>query len=125
MSPTDREGEAMPTPSAASLLGLVVPPDARSLGLAARLLAQGELVAMPTETVYGLAADATQPDAVGKIFAAKGRPNDHPVIVHLLPDADLSVWAAQVPATARALAAAFWPGPLTMILRARLVSRMP
>lgn len=101
------------TPSA---LASVMPPDAASLSLAARLLIQGELVAMPTETVYGLAADATQPSAVARIFAAKGRPNDHPVIVHVLPEADLSSWAACVPAAAKVLAARFWPGPLTMIL---------
>ncbi|MDB5755242.1 MAG: translation factor Sua5, partial [Massilia sp.] len=84
---------------------------------AARALEQGALVAFPTETVYGLGADAENPAAVAAIYAAKGRPQDHPVIVHLAPDADLDYWAAEVPGEARQLAAAFWPGPLTMILK--------
>src|SRR5690606_36853359 len=80
-------------------------------------------VAFPTETVYGLGADATRPEAVARIFAAKGRPNDHPVIVHVLAGADLSAWAARVPGSARRLVEAFWPGPLTPILpRAARVS---
>jgi len=87
------------------------------IAAAARLLEQGELVAMPTETVYGLGADAENPAAVAKIYAAKGRPQDHPVIVHLAPDADLAYWASDIPVEARQLAAAFWPGPLTMILK--------
>lgn len=84
---------------------------------AARVLAQGQLVAFPTETVYGLGADAENPLAVGRIYAAKGRPSNHPVIVHVAPDADLSYWAADIPAQARALIDAFWPGPLTLILK--------
>lgn len=83
---------------------------------AARSLAAGELVALPTETVYGLGADATNPAAVAKIFALKGRPADHPLIVHVAPEARLEDWAADIPESARKLAAAFWPGPLTMIL---------
>ena len=83
---------------------------------AVRRLEAGDLVGLPTETVYGLAADADNPAAVAKIYAAKGRPADHPVIVHVHRDADLSRWAAQVPESARKLAAAFWPGPLTLIL---------
>lgn len=71
---------------------------------------------MPTETVYGLAADARNPDAVAKIFAAKGRPADHPLIVHLAYAAQMRDWAAELPDTALALAQAFWPGPLTLIL---------
>jgi L-threonylcarbamoyladenylate synthase len=86
------------------------------LDAAARLEA-GELVAFPTETVYGLGADAENPAAVAAIYAAKGRPQDHPVIVHVAPGADLDYWAADVPDEARLLAAAFWPGPLTMIVR--------
>ncbi|AOB30114.1 translation factor Sua5 [Bordetella sp. H567] len=84
---------------------------------AARVLAQGQLVAFPTETVYGLGADAENPLAVGRIYAAKGRPSNHPVIVHVAPEADLSYWAADIPAQARALIDAFWPGPLTLILK--------
>jgi L-threonylcarbamoyladenylate synthase len=84
---------------------------------AAAILASGGLVAFPTETVYGLGADAENPAAVARIYAAKGRPQDHPVIVHLAPEADLDYWASDIPAQARALVAAFWPGPLTLILK--------
>lgn len=84
---------------------------------ALRLLREGELVAFPTETVYGLGADASNPLAVAKIFAAKGRPADHPLIVHLAGAASLDDWARDVPDAARRLAAAFWPGPLTLILK--------
>jgi L-threonylcarbamoyladenylate synthase len=84
---------------------------------AAELLRAGELVAFPTETVYGLGADAANPRAVAKIFAAKGRPQDHPLIVHLADAAQLDRWARDIPDTARLLAAAFWPGPLTLILK--------
>ena len=84
---------------------------------AAAALTAGQLVAFPTETVYGLGADAENPAAVAAIYAAKGRPQDHPVIVHLAPGADLAHWAAEIPAEAHLLAAAFWPGPLTLILK--------
>ena len=84
---------------------------------AANALAHGELVAMPTETVYGLAADATNESAVKRIFAAKGRPVDHPLIVHVGKGDDLSRWATRIPATVAPLIAAFWPGPLTLILK--------
>ena len=84
---------------------------------AARALEAGRLVALPTETVYGLGADAENPAAVAAIYAAKGRPQDHPVIVHVAPDADLAYWAADIPPQAHQLADAFWPGPLTMILK--------
>lgn len=83
---------------------------------AADMLRHGNLVAVPTETVYGLAGDAADPDAVRRIFAAKGRPADHPLIVHL-PDIEaLDDWADEVPESASRLARAFWPGPLTLIL---------
>lgn len=81
------------------------------------LLRAGRLVAFPTETVYGLGADATNPDAVAAIFAAKGRPADHPVIVHLASADELADWADPVPEAAHRLADAFWPGPLTLVLR--------
>ncbi len=84
---------------------------------AAALLRAGELVGIPTETVYGLAADASNPAAVAKIFAAKGRPADHPLIVHLPDASHLDRWAVDIPDSARQLAAAFWPGPLTLILK--------
>ena len=86
---------------------------------AARLLREGELVAFPTETVYGLGADAGNPRAIAKIFAAKGRPAEHPLIVHLPGVAHLERWAVDIPEAAGKLAAAFWPGPLTLILRRR------
>jgi L-threonylcarbamoyladenylate synthase len=83
---------------------------------AAHRLAQGRLVAFPTETVYGLGADAENPVAVARIYAAKRRPANHPVIVHLAPDTDPAYWVTAVPPLARKLMAAFWPGPLTLIL---------
>lgn len=84
---------------------------------AARILESGGLVAFPTETVYGLGADAENPAAVARIYQAKGRPNDHPVIVHVAPGADLDYWVTDIPQQARQLVAAFWPGPLTLILK--------
>ena len=87
------------------------------IGRAVDILSAGGLVAFPTETVYGLGADASREDAVAKIFAVKGRPRAHPLIVHLAPEARLDDWAIDVPDAARALAAAAWPGPLTIILR--------
>jgi len=89
----------------------------RDIAGAAAALANGDLVAFPTETVYGLGADAENPAAVAKIYAAKGRPQDHPVIVHVAPGADIDYWTTGVPDEARALVRAFWPGPLTLILK--------
>ncbi|MFN3789268.1 L-threonylcarbamoyladenylate synthase [Massilia sp.] len=91
--------------------------DQAAIIAAARALEQGALVGFPTETVYGLGADAENPAAVAAIYAAKGRPQDHPVIVHLAPGAPLDYWATDIPREAQALAEAFWPGPLTMILK--------
>lgn len=90
----------------------------RELDLATRALRAGHLVAFPTETVYGLGADATNDDALARLFTVKGRPAQHPVIVHLGAAPDLDQWARDVPSVARDLAAAFWPGPLTLVLRA-------
>jgi L-threonylcarbamoyladenylate synthase len=87
---------------------------------AAQALAGGELLGLPTETVYGLAADASNDAAVAKIFAAKGRPSDHPLIVHIAPEGPgVAHFASQVPAFAQQLMEAFWPGPLTLILPRR------
>jgi L-threonylcarbamoyladenylate synthase len=99
----------------ASIFPAVTP----EVGIAAAVerLRRGELIAFPTETVYGLGADAMNPDAVAKIFALKQRPADHPLIVHVAPEARLEDWALEVPAAARRLADDFWPGPLTLILR--------
>jgi L-threonylcarbamoyladenylate synthase len=94
----------------------IAPVSAEALDRAVALLRAGQLVAFPTETVYGLGADASNPEAVARIFAAKGRPNDHPVIVHVAPGNDLCAWAASISPDARTLIDAFWPGPLTLIL---------
>jgi L-threonylcarbamoyladenylate synthase len=84
---------------------------------AAEILRAGGLVAFPTETVYGLGADAANPDAVKRLYAVKRRPAGHPVIVHFAASQDAFKWASSVPAAARSLAARFWPGPLTLILK--------
>jgi L-threonylcarbamoyladenylate synthase len=86
------------------------------LANAVERLRSGQLVCFPTETVYGLGADAANPEAVGRIFALKGRPANHPLIVHLGAIEQLGLWANNVPQAAWALAEAFWPGPLTLIL---------
>ena len=84
--------------------------------LAAQKLKDGDLVAFPTETVYGLGADATNETAIAKIYAAKGRPADHPLIVHVHSMAAMGDWADEISAFAIALARDFWPGPMTLIL---------
>ncbi len=84
---------------------------------AAQILRAGGLVAFPTETVYGLGADASSATAVARLYAAKGRPADHPVIVHFADAERAFEWAREVPEAARKLAAKFWPGPLTLILK--------
>ena len=95
---------------------MIVPATPDNIDRAAELLRDGRLVAFPTETVYGLGADARNADAVRRIFAAKGRPVDHPLIVHLADASALPRWARTIPAGAQALADSFWPGPLTLIL---------
>ena len=85
--------------------------------VAATLLREGELVAIPTETVYGLAADALNGPAVARIFQAKGRPMDNPLIVHVADWDEVAPLTAEIPENARQLAQAYWPGPLTMILK--------
>lgn len=84
---------------------------------AINILNAGGLVAFPTETVYGLGADARNEQAIRKVFAAKGRPLDHPLIVHIGSIEQLNYWAINIPEIARSLATAFWPGPLTFILQ--------
>ena len=83
---------------------------------AAASLRSGNLVAFPTETVYGLGADATNKDAVARLYQVKGRPSDHPLIVHISSMANLDKWAREIPEYAIKLARAFWPGPMTLIL---------
>ena len=87
-----------------------------SIDVAVAALRRGDLVAIPTETVYGLAANASSLDAVRRIYVAKGRPSSHPVIVHIAGVEELIHWATSIPVWARSLAEAFWPGPLTLIL---------
>ena len=89
----------------------------REIGQAIDVLQRGGLVAFPTETVYGLGADASNPAAVRRIFEVKGRPAAHPVIVHLADAVQIANWASEVPEAARRLARRYWPGPLTMVLR--------
>jgi len=91
--------------------------DSFELDKAVAILKRGGLVAFPTETVYGLGADAGNPDAIRKLYAAKGRPADHPVIVHLADAAQLTQWSREITPAANKLAQRFWPGPLTLILR--------
>ena len=87
-----------------------------AIAQAAQALHDGQLVGLPTETVYGLAANATDDAAVAKIFVAKGRPSDHPLIVHVASQDQVPLFAAQVPDFAQKLLQTFWPGPLTLIL---------
>ncbi len=83
---------------------------------ATKLLQQGRLVAFPTETVYGLGADASNPEAIRQVFKVKNRPTNHPLIVHISGVEQLKDWAQKIPESAKILASAFWPGPLTLIL---------
>lgn len=94
----------------------MIQPDPAGIEQAVALLNAGELVAFPTETVYGLGADAANPAAVARVFAAKGRPAGHPLIVHVSGLAAAREWAASMPETAQRLAETFWPGPLTLVL---------
>ena len=90
---------------------------------AAQALKSGKLVAFPTETVYGLGADAQNEMAVARIYEAKGRPPDHPLIVHIASKAQLADWASKVPIYATALADAYWPGPMTLILERSAIAK--
>lgn len=94
----------------------LVPADAQAIARAARLLREGGIVAFPTETVYGLGVDARNAEALRRMYAIKGRPADHPVIVHVDGLDSAKAWSSQMPEGARALARAFWPGPLTLIV---------
>ena len=99
---------------------LILPASAPdTAAIAANLIKSGELVAIPTETVYGLGADGLNPEAVAKIFIAKGRPQDNPLILHVAQGADMEKLCHDIPASAYALAEKFWPGPLTLVLPAR------
>ena len=92
-------------------------PTQGEIKMAAKALKDGHLVAFPTETVYGLGADATNEKAVSRIYSVKGRPNDHPLIVHITSINLLEKWAVEIPEYALKLAREFWPGPMTLILK--------
>lgn len=94
----------------------IVAPTTHNIQLASDLLQQGKLVALPTETVYGLAADASQPEAIKQVFSVKQRPQRHPLILHLHSSQQIDQWACEVPNLAYQLIEQFWPGPLTLIL---------
>jgi L-threonylcarbamoyladenylate synthase len=102
---------------AVSVEGMAEPEAVEALERAAAILRAGGTVALPTETVYGLGADALNPEAVAKIFAAKERPGWDPLIVHVADEAMLAELVVEVPETARRLMKAYWPGPLTLLLR--------
>ena len=91
--------------------------DATVIQGASQALSQGNLIAFPTETVYGLGADATNPDAVKRIYEVKGRPSDHPLIVHIASLDQMDQWAIDIPEYAIKLARDFWPGPTTLVLK--------
>jgi L-threonylcarbamoyladenylate synthase len=92
-------------------------PTQNEIKFAARALKHGHLVSFPTETVYGLGADATNEKAVDKIYLSKGRPRNHPVIVHISSPQQLDNWAREIPEYAIRLGSAYWPGPMTLILK--------
>lgn len=94
----------------------ILRPTPHNIALAAEAIRAGELVVIPTETVYGLACDAFNPAAIAKVYAAKGRPASNPLIVHIAEFRDLTSVAAEVPLAAMTLARKFWPGPLTLVL---------
>ena len=120
---TAYHASALPRQSGPPLIGqkvhdnCTVTPGTSDIEAAADVLRAGGLVAFPTETVYGLGANAEDPVAVERIFRVKGRPSSHPLIVHLGAEEQLGGWVEDVPASARALAQRFWPGPLTLVLR--------
>ncbi len=107
----------MKRPAVAKSVPFIEQPTDENVTRAVALLRAGEAIGLPTETVYGLAADASNADAVTKIFSAKGRPVDHPLIVHVASAEDAKAWAADWPEAADKLAHAFWPGPMTLIVK--------
>src|SRR3989338_5065132 len=104
---------------------LLLKPDEAGIKKAAAILRRGGLVAFPTETVYGLGADAFHARACRKIFKAKHRPSDNPLIVHVARQSELGRLVAEIPSSARKLMKKFWPGPLTLVLRKTAAVRMP
>jgi L-threonylcarbamoyladenylate synthase len=98
-------------------MGIISNPTPDEIKKAAKALKDGHLVAFPTETVYGLGADAANEKAVSRIYSVKGRPTDHPLIVHISSITQLEKWAIEIPDYAIKLAEEFWPGPMTLILK--------
>ena len=96
---------------------LITNPTEKSIKMAAKALKEGQLVVFPTETVYGLGADATNSKAVGRIYSVKRRPVDHPLIVHISSMQQIYKWSVDIPEYAEKLANEFWPGPMTLILK--------
>ena len=117
----DEQSTSIPTPASdhlpANALMQAKSVDLQSIQKAVDLLNQGQLVAFPTETVYGLGADASSDQSLKRLYEAKGRPSDHPVIVHVGSLAQVADWAVNLPDCLGALANAFWPGPLTVVLQ--------
>ena len=107
----------MKRPTSANSIPFIEQPTEENVARAVAWLRAGEAIGLPTETVYGLAADANNLDAVTKIFSAKGRPADHPLIVHVASAEDAKAWAGDWPEAADKLAHAFWPGPMTLIVK--------
>ena len=97
--------------------------DAETISSAAKVLKEGNLVAFPTETVYGLGADAENESAVKRIYEVKGRPQDHPLIIHISEISDLDIWAQNIPEYAFKLSKDFWPGPMTLILKRKFIAK--
>jgi L-threonylcarbamoyladenylate synthase len=116
-APAPLQADVAPAPPPAPAPVNIVAADEAGIARAVELLQSGDVVAFPTETVYGLGADAGNAGAVAKVYALKGRPSAHPVIVHLADADRLDAWAADVSEGARKLAHAFWPGPLTLVLK--------
>jgi len=102
---------------------IITNPEQPEIKKAAKALKDGHLVAFPTETVYGLGADATNEKAVSRVYSVKGRPSDHPLIVHISSIKQLNKWAIEIPNYAMKLAKEFWPGPLTLILKRNNLAR--
>ena len=98
-------------------MGVISKYDPNSIKKAAQALIDGNLVAFPTETVYGLGSDASNPTSVARVYEVKGRPTDHPLIVHISSISQLDSWVVEVPEYALNLARNFWPGPMTLILK--------
>ena len=96
---------------------IIINPTQDEIRKAAKALKDGHLVAFPTETVYGLGADANNEKAVSRVYSVKGRPADHPLIVHISSTNQLDKWARDIPDYAIRLAKEFWPGPMTLILK--------